>query len=167
MWAATGRWWIYPLLWWLPWMTQWRVINRLRAIAEHGGLRGAARTAGSPPTTCASRWLARFWFVPYNTGWHLAHHVDMGVPFRNLPAFHAELERAGYVTEGTHLPQLPLAVEGAGLGLTGPPAAVQATAGSRAAQGPVPTDQSAVELSCPERSGGRRRWSGPGPAAWP
>ena len=35
---ATGRWWIYPLLWWLPWMTQWRVINRLRSIAEHGGM---------------------------------------------------------------------------------------------------------------------------------
>ena len=38
MWAATGRWWIYPLLWWLPWMTEWRVINRLRSIAEHGGM---------------------------------------------------------------------------------------------------------------------------------
>ena len=36
---------------------------------------------------------------PYNTGWHLAHHVDMGVPWRNLPAYHAELERAGYVTD--------------------------------------------------------------------
>jgi enoyl-CoA hydratase len=30
--------------------------------------------------------VARFWIVPYNTGWHLAHHVDMGVPWRNLPA---------------------------------------------------------------------------------
>jgi fatty acid desaturase len=43
-------------------------------------------------------WLARLWFVPYNTGWHLAHHVDMGVPWRHLPAFHEELRRAGYVT---------------------------------------------------------------------
>ncbi len=33
-----GKWWIYPLLWWLPWMTQWRVLNRLRSIAEHGGM---------------------------------------------------------------------------------------------------------------------------------
>ena len=38
-------------------------------------------------------------FVPYNTGWHLAHHVDMGVPWRNLPKLHAELVRAGWVTE--------------------------------------------------------------------
>src|SRR5271169_1963297 len=33
-WALTGRVWLYPLLWWLPWMTQWRVLNRLRSIAE-------------------------------------------------------------------------------------------------------------------------------------
>jgi fatty acid desaturase len=48
--------------------------------------------------------LARFWIVPYNTGWHLAHHVDMGIPFRNLPRFYAELERAGYVTAGITYP---------------------------------------------------------------
>jgi fatty acid desaturase len=103
MWVATGRWWIYPLLWWLPWMTQWRVINRLRAIAEHGGLEASADRR---VTTHNVRQTlpARFWFVPYNTGWHLAHHVDMGVPFRQLPAFHAELERAGYITEGLTYP---------------------------------------------------------------
>ena len=44
-----ARWWIYPLLWWLPWMTQWRVINRLRAIAEHGGLEAGRRPAGDHP----------------------------------------------------------------------------------------------------------------------
>ncbi len=42
--------------------------------------------------------------MPYNTGWHLAHHVDMGIPFRNLPRFHAELERAGYVTDAITYP---------------------------------------------------------------
>ncbi len=98
LWAATGRWWIYPVLWWLPWMTQWRVINRLRSIAEHGGLEsGDDRRV----TTHAVRqsWLARFWIVPYHAGLHLAHHVDMGVPWRNLPAFHAELSRAGYIPD--------------------------------------------------------------------
>ena len=38
--AVTG--WVglltYPVLWLGPWMTMWRVINRLRAIAEHGGM---------------------------------------------------------------------------------------------------------------------------------
>ena len=103
LWAATGRWWIYPLLWWLPWMTQWRVINRLRAIAEHGGLE-AGQDRRVTTHNVRQSLPARFWFVPYNTGWHLAHHVDMGIPFRNLPAFHAELERAGYVTEGITYP---------------------------------------------------------------
>ena len=103
MWAATGRWWIYPLLWWLPWMTQWRVINRLRAIAEHGGLEASPDRRVTTHNVHQSL-LARFWFVPYNTGWHLAHHVDMGVPFRNLPAFHAELEQAGYVTDSLTYP---------------------------------------------------------------
>ena len=36
----------------------------------------ARRTGARPPTRCASRWPARFALVPYNIGWHLAHHVD-------------------------------------------------------------------------------------------
>ncbi len=103
LWTTTGRWWIYPLLWWLPWMTQWRVLNRLRAIAEHGGLE-ASRDRRVTTHNVRQHWIARFWFVPYNTGWHLAHHVDMGVPWRNLPRYHAELVRAGYVTEGITYP---------------------------------------------------------------
>ena len=102
-WLATGRWWIYPLLWWLPWMTQWRVLNRLRSIAEHGGLEASKDRR---VTTHAVRQSlgARLWLVPYNTGWHLAHHVDMGIPWRNLPRFHEELVRAGYVTDGLVYP---------------------------------------------------------------
>lgn len=102
-WAATGRWWIYPLFWWLPWMTQWRVLNRLRSISEHGGLQ---KSKDRRVTTHNVRQSlpARFWIVPYNTGWHLAHHVDMGIPWRNLPALHEELVRAGYVTDGLTYP---------------------------------------------------------------
>ncbi len=102
-WVTTGRWWIYPALWLAPWMTQWRVLNRLRAIAEHGGLEeGNDRRVTTHDVRQSP--LARFWLVPYNTGWHLAHHVDMGVPFRNLPRYHAELVKAGYVTPGITYP---------------------------------------------------------------
>jgi fatty acid desaturase len=95
--VALGRWWLYPILWLAPWMTVWRVINRLRSIAEHGGME---RSKDRRRTThhVHQTWLARFSMVPFNTGWHLAHHVDMGVPWRNLPKLHAELEQAGYVT---------------------------------------------------------------------
>jgi fatty acid desaturase len=101
LWAAsgalTGRWWIYPLLWWLPWMTQWRVLNRLRSIGEHGGLE-AGKDRRVTTHNVRQSFLARVWLVPYYTGYHLAHHVDMGVPWRNLPRFHQELVDAGYVT---------------------------------------------------------------------
>jgi fatty acid desaturase len=96
MWAVTGAWWAYLALWWLPWMTQWRVLNRLRAIAEHGGM-GPSPDRRLTTHNVRQSLLARFWFVPYNTGWHLAHHVDMGVPWHNLPAYHRELIEAGYV----------------------------------------------------------------------
>jgi fatty acid desaturase len=102
-WAATGRWWLYPALWLAPWMTVWRVLNRLRAIAEHAGME---RSPDRRRTThvVRQRPLARFWIVPYNTGWHLAHHVDMGIPWRNLPALHAELVAAGWVTAELEYP---------------------------------------------------------------
>ena len=97
-WLVTGAWWSYLAFWWLPWMTQWRVLNRLRAVAEHGGM---SKSDDRRRTTHNVRqhWLARFWLVPYNTGWHLAHHVDMGIPWHNLPAYHEELRAAGYVTD--------------------------------------------------------------------
>jgi fatty acid desaturase len=96
-WLASGRWWLYPVFWLAPWMTVWRVINRLRAIAEHGGM---TRSKDRRETTHVihQTWAARFWMVPFNTGWHLAHHVDMGVPFQNLPKLHEELIAAGWVT---------------------------------------------------------------------
>ncbi len=98
LWISFGRWWLYPVLWLAPWLTVWRVLNRLRAIGEHGGL---TMSKDRRLTTHVIRqtWLARFWIVPFNTGWHLAHHVDMGVPFQQLPALHRELVDAGWVTE--------------------------------------------------------------------
>jgi fatty acid desaturase len=95
--TVAGAWWVYPVFWLAPWMTVWRVINRLRSIAEHGGME---RSADRRRTThhVEQHWLARFWMVPYNTGWHLAHHVDSGVPFQHLPELHRELVAAGWVT---------------------------------------------------------------------
>ena len=96
--ALAGRPELYLFLWILPWMTSWRVINRLRAIAEHGGM---IRSSDKRETTHVIRQhaLARFWMVPYNTGWHLAHHVDSGIPWRNLPRLHNELEDAGWIPD--------------------------------------------------------------------
>lgn len=101
--TLAGRPELYLVLWLLPWLTSWRVINRLRSIAEHGGMERSPDRRRTTHHVRQSR-LARFWLVPLNTGWHLAHHVDMGVPWRNLPRLHAELVDAGWVTPSLEYP---------------------------------------------------------------
>lgn len=91
------------VVWLLSWSTLWRVSNRLRSIAEHGGLIRSKDRRLTTHVIHQSR-IARFWMVPYNTGWHLAHHVDMGVPWRNLPKLHDELVLSGWVTEELEYP---------------------------------------------------------------
>jgi fatty acid desaturase len=95
--VATGHWWVYPVLWLLPYMTVWRVINRLRAIAEHGGMNESSDRRETTHTVRQHR-TARFALVPYHIGWHLPHHVDAGIPMRALPRYHRALIEAGYVT---------------------------------------------------------------------
>lgn len=99
---AAGAWWAYPV-WILSWSTLWKFSNRLRAIAEHGGME---RSDDRRRTTHVIRQtpLARYLMVPYNTGWHLAHHVDMGVPWRNLPRLHRELVDSGWVVPEVEYP---------------------------------------------------------------
>jgi fatty acid desaturase len=98
-----GRPLLYLVCWLGSWMSLWKFSNRLRAIAEHGGM---ARSNDRRLTThhVRQRPLARLLMVPYNTGWHLAHHVDIAVPFRNLPAFHDELVRSGWVVPELEYP---------------------------------------------------------------
>lgn len=101
--TVAGRPELYLLLWWLPHLTVWRVINRLRAIAEHGGMTRSDDRRLTTHDVRQSR-LAQFWLVPHNIGYHLAHHVDMGVSCWRLPALHDELVRSGWVTTGYTYP---------------------------------------------------------------
>ena len=63
----------------------------------------ARRTGGRRPTRYGSRWAARFALVPFHIGWHLAHHVDSGVPMRQ-PARNStpSSARPDYVTEASN-----------------------------------------------------------------
>ncbi len=94
---------LYLWLWLLPYLTYYQVQNRLRSIAEHGGM---TRSGDRRHTThhVEQRWLARMLFVPYGVGYHLAHHVDSGVPFRNLPKLHRALRDAGYLDSASTWP---------------------------------------------------------------
>ena len=93
---AVGHPWLYPVLWMVPYFTYYQVANRLRVVAEHGGM---TRTPDRRNTTHHVRqsWVARLFLVPYNVGYHLAHHVDSGVPARNLPRLHRALKEDGYL----------------------------------------------------------------------
>lgn len=93
---ATGHPWLYLFIWFLPWMTYWRVVNRLRALAEHAGM---TRSSDRRYTThhIHQSWLPALMFAPFNTGYHLAHHVDSGVPWRKLTVLHQALQDDGYL----------------------------------------------------------------------
>ena len=94
---------VYVVLWLLPFLTVWRVINRLRSVAEHGGMRrGDDRRIATH--SVRQSLAARFFLVPFNIGFHLSHHVDAGIPFRSLPKYHRELLRAGYLNRTLEYP---------------------------------------------------------------
>lgn len=101
--VALGHPWVYFVLWFAPYLTVWRVINRLRSIAEHGGMQRSKDRRLTTHTVRQSA-LSRFFVVPHHIGWHLAHHVDSGIPMANLPKLHAELRRANYVTDEFEYP---------------------------------------------------------------
>jgi fatty acid desaturase len=104
--VALGHPWLWLLLWFLPHLTVWRVINRLRSIAEHGGMEMSDDRRNTTHSV-RQHALARFAMVPCWIGWHLAHHVDSGVPMRNLPTYHRLLVEGGYVQPGLEYPSYP------------------------------------------------------------
>jgi fatty acid desaturase len=101
--TLAGYWWMYPVMWVAPYLTVWRVINRLRSIAEHGGLREDDDRRFTTHSV-AQHWGARFFLVPYSIGFHMAHHVDAGVPFRHLKGYHRLLHEANYLDNALEYP---------------------------------------------------------------
>jgi fatty acid desaturase len=90
--------WLYPVLWIVPYMTWYQVINRLRSVAEHGGMTRSADRRKSTHIVQQSR-LSRAFIAPLNVAYHLPHHVDSGVPFRNLPRLQQILIEDSYVPD--------------------------------------------------------------------
>ena len=88
---------MYFLLWILPWVCVYQFLNRIRAITEHGGMTQSSDRRRTTHYIRQNR-LANFFFVPLNVGYHLAHHVDMLVPYRNLPLLDQALLEDGYIS---------------------------------------------------------------------
>ncbi|HET7470709.1 MAG TPA: fatty acid desaturase family protein [Gemmatimonadales bacterium] len=93
--VAAGGWSLYVLTWLLPWVTWYRVVSRIRNIAEHGLVDGAedplrsARSIGAGP-------VARALVAPYRVNYHLEHHLLVFVPCWKLPQVHELLRAKGY-----------------------------------------------------------------------
>jgi fatty acid desaturase len=93
--VAVGGWSLYLLTWILPWATWYRVVTRIRNIAEHGLVPGAedplrsARSIGAGP-------VARALVAPYGVNYHLEHHLLVFVPCWKLGQVHAMLLAKGY-----------------------------------------------------------------------
>jgi fatty acid desaturase len=101
--AGAGHWYLYPLLWLLPLATWYRLVTRLRAVAEHAmvadnddPLRNSRTTAAGP--------IERAFLAPYWVNYHLEHHLLVFVPCWKLRRAHALLLAKGY---GASMEQSP------------------------------------------------------------
>ena len=84
----------YLVLWILPLLTVVQAILRLRAIAEHGATTDFSSPLTAARTNLGPAWL-RWALFPHNVNYHVEHHLYASVPQYNLPALHAEMEKRG------------------------------------------------------------------------
>jgi fatty acid desaturase len=93
--AMTGHWWLYPLLWVVPFFTFLPMVERFRSIAEHSMVTDNDDPFRNTRTTYAN-WFARAFVAPYFVNYHLEHHLVMAVPSYNQPKMHRMLLAKGY-----------------------------------------------------------------------
>jgi len=93
--AATGYWWLYPLLWLLPLLTFFQLFLRLRNIAEHAMVGDKDDPFAHARTTLADP-ITGLFLAPYWVNYHVEHHLLMWVPCYNLPRLHGFLTKSAY-----------------------------------------------------------------------
>jgi fatty acid desaturase len=100
--AAAGHPALY-LLWVVAWLTTYRLVTRIRSIAEHGMVPDRLDPLRNTRTTRAG-WLERLLVAPNRVNYHLEHHLLMTVPHHNLPAFHRLLRARHAIDEACLAP---------------------------------------------------------------
>jgi fatty acid desaturase len=91
----------YPalyLLWAVAWLTIYRLVTRIRSIAEHGMVPDRLDPLRNTRTTLV-RWWERLLVAPNRVNFHLEHHLLMTVPHHNLPALHRLLRARRAIDE--------------------------------------------------------------------
>jgi fatty acid desaturase len=89
----------YPvlyLLWLASWLTTYRLVSRIRSIAEHGMVPDNLDPLRNTRTTLAG-WWERLLLAPNRVNFHLEHHLLMTVPHHNLPRLHHMLRARGVI----------------------------------------------------------------------
>lgn len=84
LWRATGLWWAAAVLWWAPMVTVLVGLNSLRTFCEHVefSLDDGERAR---LYTCPSYFPESWVFAPFNMNYHADHHLQVAVPYYNLP----------------------------------------------------------------------------------
>jgi fatty acid desaturase len=81
----------FIVLWVIPQMTVQRVISRIRAVLEHGGVPDANDGLLNARTIISPNRVMRFMMNPHHVAYHLEHHLFPAVPHYNLPRLHLAL----------------------------------------------------------------------------
>ncbi|GIV03743.1 MAG: hypothetical protein KatS3mg077_1496 [Candidatus Binatia bacterium] len=90
-----GYGWAFVVLWWLPLMTVYQVILRVRGVLEHAAVPDRADPLRNARTVLTRNPLAKFFLNPHHVAYHLEHHLYPGVPHYNLPRLHRALRATG------------------------------------------------------------------------
>ena len=90
-----GEWWWWFAFWFLPLITWFQVVVRLRNIAEHGATEFSTNELKNVRTTYANS-IMRLFLAPYWVNYHLEHHLIMHVPCWRLPKVHELMLKKGY-----------------------------------------------------------------------
>ena len=93
----------FLLLWWLPALTGYSLVLRLRSIAEHAVVSDPTDELRQTRTTLAPFWLC-FLIAPHHVNYHLEHHLFMFVPHYRLPLAHRMLRSAGVLANAEIAP---------------------------------------------------------------
>jgi len=90
-----GAWWWWVTFWFLPLITWFQVVVRIRNIAEHAATEFTTNELQNVRTTYANP-LMRLFVAPYWVNYHLEHHLIMHVPCWQLPKVHKLMLQKGY-----------------------------------------------------------------------
>ena len=87
------------LLWVVSWLTTYRLVTRIRSIAEHSMVPDQSDMMRNTRTTRV-RWWERLFVAPNMVNFHFEHHFMMRVPHHNLRRLHRLLVERGVIDPG-------------------------------------------------------------------